>query len=50
VLGMNPNTARVRLSRARTRLRGLLAGSGSLPVTGPQTPDGKHPEVPHAQP
>jgi RNA polymerase sigma factor (sigma-70 family) len=50
VLGMNPNTARVRLSRARTRLRGLLAGPDGQSVTGPQTPDGKHPEVPHAQP
>ncbi|MGH3408417.1 MAG: RNA polymerase sigma factor, partial [Streptosporangiaceae bacterium] len=29
VLGMNPNTARVRLSRARARLRGLLAIPGT---------------------
>jgi RNA polymerase sigma factor (sigma-70 family) len=43
VLGMNPNTARVRLSRARARLRDALA-SPAAPLTDPQ------PEVPHAQP
>jgi RNA polymerase sigma-70 factor (ECF subfamily) len=40
-LGMNPNTARVRLSRARARLRGLLAIPGTPPPAGP------HREVPH---
>lgn len=41
VLGMNPNTARLRLSRARARLREAL--------TDPSSTD-PHPEVPHAQP
>jgi len=55
VLGMNPNTARVRLSRARARLRDALAGAG--PGPGPDSesesadsPAYPHPEVPHAQP
>ena len=39
VLGMNPNTARVRLSRVRKRLRGVL--------TDPSAP-GAHQEGPHA--
>jgi RNA polymerase sigma factor (sigma-70 family) len=60
VLGMNPNTARVRLSRARARLRDALADSGSGPGPGPgpgpgarpdsaDSPACPHPEVPHAQ-
>ena len=40
VLGMNANTARIRLSRARARLQGLLAST--------ELPAGPHPEVPHA--
>lgn len=43
VLGMNANTARVRLSRARARLQSLLAAAGT------QFPADPHPEVPHAQ-
>jgi DNA-directed RNA polymerase specialized sigma24 family protein len=43
VLGMNANTARVRLSRARARLQSVLAAAGS------QLPADPHPEVPHAQ-
>ena len=43
VLGMNANTARIRLSRARARMQSLLAATGS------QLPPGPHPEVPHAQ-
>ena len=41
VLGMNPNTARVRLSRARARLRDALA------VPDPSPTDHPNPEVPH---
>jgi RNA polymerase sigma-70 factor (ECF subfamily) len=52
VLGMNPNTARLRLSRARARLRDTLAASdpdsSSRSSTGTKTDP--HPEVPHAQP
>lgn len=44
VLGMNANTARVRLSRARARVQSLLtAADGTLPAD-------PHPGVPHAQP
>ena len=39
VLGMTPNAARVRLSRVRKRLQGILT---DLPAPDP------HPEVPHA--
>jgi hypothetical protein len=50
VLGMNPNTARVRLSRARARLRDALAGTeadaGTRSCAGSQADP--HPEVPHA--
>jgi RNA polymerase sigma factor (sigma-70 family) len=43
VLGMNANTARVRLSRARARMQSLLAAAdGTLPAA-------PHPEVPDAQ-
>lgn len=43
VLGMNANTARVRLSRARARMQSLLtAADGTLPAA-------PHPEVPNAQ-
>lgn len=43
VLGMNANTARVRLSRARARMQSLLtAADGTLPAA-------PHPEVPLAQ-
>ena len=44
VLGMNPNTARVRLSRARARLRDLLAVPSGRSAADP------HPEAPHVQP
>jgi RNA polymerase sigma factor (sigma-70 family) len=47
VLGMNPNTARLRLSRARARLRDALAGADPDSADSPAYP---HPEVPHAQP
>jgi RNA polymerase sigma factor (sigma-70 family) len=43
VLGMNANTARVRLSRARAHLQSVLAAAGG------QLPADPHPEVPHAQ-
>jgi len=43
VLGVNANTARIRLSRARTRLHGLLDPAGS------QSPSDPHLEAPHAQ-
>jgi RNA polymerase sigma factor (sigma-70 family) len=49
VLGMNPNTARVRLSRARARLRDTLASAGPNPDSA-DSPAYPHPEVPHAQP
>ena len=39
VLGMNPNTARVRLSRARARLRDALADPDDPPLTHPSTID-----------
>jgi RNA polymerase sigma-70 factor (ECF subfamily) len=49
VLGMNANTARVRLSRARARMRAALDESGSpSQMTGP--PPCSNPEAPHAQP
>jgi DNA-directed RNA polymerase specialized sigma24 family protein len=44
VLDMNPNTARLRLSRARARLRGLLAEVPDRPTVIP------YPEVSHVQP
>jgi len=44
VLGMNPNTARLRLSRARARLRKTLGQSANQPVI--DTPE----ETPHVQP
>jgi RNA polymerase sigma factor (sigma-70 family) len=43
VLGMNANTARVRLSRVRARMQSLLTAADG---TSPADP---HPEVPHAQ-
>src|SRR5580698_681699 len=43
VLGVNANTARIRLSRARARLQGLLD------TTGRQSPSDPHLEAPHAQ-
>jgi DNA-directed RNA polymerase specialized sigma24 family protein len=43
VLGMNANTARIRLSRARARVQGLLADTDG------QSPSDQHQEVPHAQ-
>jgi RNA polymerase sigma factor (sigma-70 family) len=43
VLGMNANTARIRLSRARARVQGLLADAEG------QSPSDQHQEVPHAQ-
>lgn len=48
VLGMNPNTARLRLSRARARLREALTGPSHGPGTQPFSEP--HPEVPHVQP
>jgi RNA polymerase sigma factor (sigma-70 family) len=39
LLGMNPNTARVRLSRARARLRQTLADPENPPSTHPSSPD-----------
>ena len=48
VLGMNPNTARIRLSRARARMRDALADA--TPPPGDPSPASPHPEVPHAQP
>jgi RNA polymerase sigma-70 factor (ECF subfamily) len=44
VVGMNPNTARVRLSRARARLRDQLADRYGPSTTTP------YPEVSHVQP
>jgi RNA polymerase sigma factor (sigma-70 family) len=44
VLDMNPNTARLRLSRARARLRGLLTETPDHPTVIPD------PEVSHVQP
>jgi RNA polymerase sigma-70 factor (ECF subfamily) len=44
VLGMNPNTARLRLSRARARLRGLLTDKPAHPTVD------TYPEVSHVQP
>ena len=48
VLGMNPNTARLRLSRARARLRDALAVPGGPSPAAPPTTD-LHPEAPNAQ-
>jgi RNA polymerase sigma-70 factor (ECF subfamily) len=44
VLGMNPNTARIRLSRARAKLRSTLGEPADPPMAN------SHPEAPHAQP
>ncbi|HET9116873.1 MAG TPA: RNA polymerase sigma factor [Pseudonocardiaceae bacterium] len=49
VLGMNPNTARVRLSRARARLREALADPDDPSRPYPSSPN-PHPEAQHAQP
>ena len=46
VLGMNPNTARLRLSRARARMRDGLARSGELSAADQDPTDAQ--EVPHA--
>jgi RNA polymerase sigma factor (sigma-70 family) len=46
VVGMNPNTARVRLSRARARLRERLGDVYDRPTTNTNT----NPEVSHVQP
>jgi DNA-directed RNA polymerase specialized sigma24 family protein len=48
VLGMNPNTARIRLSRARARLRDALAGTSADTGTRSGSQADPHPEVPHA--
>jgi DNA-directed RNA polymerase specialized sigma24 family protein len=42
VLGINPNTARLRLSRARARVRVVLDPNNEMTVTD------IHPEVPNA--
>jgi RNA polymerase sigma factor (sigma-70 family) len=44
VMGMNPNTARLRLSRARAQVRAALNPDDAAPTTDTQ------PEVPHARP
>jgi RNA polymerase sigma factor (sigma-70 family) len=43
VLGLNPNTARLRLSRARARLREALARSGEPPAVDPGRAPGSGP-------
>jgi RNA polymerase sigma factor (sigma-70 family) len=48
VLNLNPNTARVRLSRARARLRNVLTEPDGSTEPSPSTDP--HPEVRHAQP
>jgi RNA polymerase sigma factor (sigma-70 family) len=45
-LGMNPNTARLRLSRARARLRDALAQAGEPPAADQHRTDSQ--EAPHA--